>query len=220
MASRRSSSTVDLKHIDTSLAPLYFNFTPSGPDWGFSGLPLTDVLPGTSFYQRVGSVIQLVSLDVCFRLQFAPSFLYPSPFPEFLLRLAFVFDSSPNSLYPSIEDIFQDTDSSGSTSTTVHSGLNTNQVNRYLLLHEIFITTPSSTNTSSNWAPPCQDSYVLTRQFNIKLDGLSSIFSSNPPLPGVSGINSGAIYCVALSSGRAFNYWSITGTARLYYLDN
>lgn len=223
-ASRFTSYGTEYKALDTVLsasaaaptsgAALLFN-----PTGTITCLNL--IQAGSSFYNRVGRKIHLVSLEAKFRINFIPG--ASLTVPDNLLRILFIYDSAPNGAYPSIPDILQDTDQLGNNQTTVFSGINLNYRDRFQVIRDIRVETPSlSTDASSNvvaGTPADQVSFTpFLHEFSKKINNHDQCFraESNPAVMG--DISTGAIYCLCISFVST-TAWQISGTTRLRFKD-
>lgn len=95
---------------------------------------------GSSSFGRIGSKVQMTSLKVSFdyKLLEVGTALYPSGVSQ-SLRVAIVYDRQPNGNYPLIGDIFADNGSSCANVTSLTSGINISNKERFLVLRDEII---------------------------------------------------------------------------------
>lgn len=166
-------------------------------------------------YQREGRTVHMLSLQYKFTI--LPGSTYPNPGDR--LKLALVWDKSPNGNPPVISDIFQDVDQTGVVKTDPESNLNLNNRGRFRILRHWYKIVPVLQSSSSSPQVLNHDQENLTMEgyLNWRTDPKVAVFKDGL---GVSGsIHEGALYCVALSanSTTAAPTWQLFYSFRLRY---
>lgn len=198
----------ELKAFD--VADTAANFvTSAGPPTVVSNLNVP--INGAELYQRVGRKIYMKSLHL------RGTVLNIATAVQDVLRIIVYYDSQPNAAAPTFANLMQD--SNAAAGSTVFSEINLVNRQRFKILKDHQMITPSCTNTAgvlTNLAYPQTDN-ELNFDFFIKLKGLESVFNGTNG-GTIADITSGALGFVIIS-GVTNNSWQLTYSTRLRYYD-
>lgn len=141
------------------------------------GYLLNGVAPGTSKYQRIGNKIRPVSIDCSIMVNnLAGTALKP-------IKVVIIWDKQPTGTIPNYTDIYQNVDSSGTTSSTFFAGRNMNTTDRFITLaSEDIVITPD----------PGSQNYVHVFRMIRSLSGMQQQFKGVDAL--TASIATGACY--------------------------
>lgn len=181
---------------------------------------LNGVQEGSSFYNRIGRRISMRSLHLKFTL--APSGNGAGVGET--LRFMVIYDRQPNGAAPAISDLLLDYDNTGATGTTVKSGMNMNNSDRFVMLRDKILQIPNNgaAVALSAGQEAIMDQFEEKGDFNwfVKLRGSEVHYkaTSNPAVIG--DIATGALYFVTYSNiAVATSGYNATYLARLRYSD-
>lgn len=176
---------------------------------------------GTGFYSRIGNKIRMKSLRVRGIMQFITT---PAATTADIkgnwVRMAVVYDSSPNSgSIPTYDTIFGNTDQAGTTTTNQLDALKFANTQRFSVLRDRIvpynppaITTAGTTNVFSQ--------LVAFDEF-IPLKGAMTQYSTDSSPMTIADIEHGALYVIfRANTNDVVSYCQITDSqARLRYYD-
>lgn len=206
---RPRASPTEVKSVDFQ-ANLYF----SNDATSNSQITLINSLAqGTGAFQRIGRRASMKSIQFKYEIQNYTIGAAPDR-----LRVALVMDMHPDGLVPSFNTIFQNTDSSGSASSGVESGLNLDQSDRFRVLYTRTFNTPTIAGAGGAVVQGNLDYNRMTAHFFKKLNTNLLFKSSNHT---IADIQAGAIYVIAESdvSTLASQSWILKMNSRLRYTD-
>lgn len=211
---RRTSSEV--KSVDTTAASgsgvvLTLNSTPLVT-------PINLIQEGSGFYNRIGRRIEMQSLHLtgqitCRNVQSNQDYC----------RILVVYDRQTNGILPSAAAILADYDQQGAVSTGVYSGVNPDYRERFLILADIRLTMPGTSNASpgtsvTNGVDPLVTTFNINRF--IRLRNLATQYQSthNPSI--IDDISTGALYVMTMGTqAAAAAPWQYNAKWRLRYRD-
>jgi len=181
--------------------------------------PINLISAGSSYFNRIGRKITLKSLHVKLFLDN----LRTTASADYL-RIMVVYDGQSNGSLPSISDIIQDTDQTGTNATYSSSSTNLNNRDRFRVLADWRLVPPTCTNTAGvitnlSAIDPVQPLMDLERY--IKLKGLSTQYKADSSPAVIGDIATGALLLVTygrVASGS--EGWRALGSLRLRYTDN
>lgn len=197
----------ELKAFDVTETNINF-VVPAGPPVPTT---LSAMVNGAELYQRIGRKIYMKSIHIRgFVNLIATS-------TEDFLRIIVYYDSQPNGVAPALTDIIQD--STAAHNTTIMSGINLNNRQRFKILRDHQMHVPNlvlNAGVVSNESFPQTDDQ-LNINFFIKLKGLEAVYNA---VNGgtVADITSGAIGIICFS-GSSNNSWELSFSSRLRYYD-
>lgn len=197
----------ELKAFD--LSSTTNNFTTGGVN-----VPaLNAAVNGAELYQRVGRKCYGKSI----RLRGLISNIATAV--QDVLRIIIYFDSQPNAAAPaSLAALLQDSNAAGTTNALSEINLTNRQ--RFQILRDKSMATPSVTNTAgvltNAFYPETEGGFFAIDHF-IKIKGLESVYNGTNG-GTIADITSGAIgfYLVSLNNN---NSWSLTWTSRYRFYD-
>lgn len=184
---------------------------------------LNGIQEGTSFYQRVGRKVSLMSTRVTGRVEWVLNATGPS-LGEYI-RIMIVYDRQTNGAAPALADILQNVNNAGTATTTSESGLNMNNSERFFVIRDKRIVV-------GNAASPQPGSDVSIQAFqgttesslNIdmycKLKGLQTHYNgtSNPAVVG--DITTGSLYLVIVGTTAVANtQYTFDWASRTRFMD-
>lgn len=220
-------SSSELKALDVSLATAapggaVLNFNSTG-----SIIPLNLVRVGSSFFNRIARRLEMKSLDISI---LPGSLQVTRSAQEDLLRILVVYDRQTNGALPSISDILQDTEQSGTNTTVAYSGINLNNRDRFSIIMDKRIMLPGATATAGAITNPWPNSYGgvtgdkvgigMIREYR-KLKGLLTQYKADSSPAVIGDIATGGLYLITYSTYTAGSeIWAgVDWTCRLRYHD-
>lgn len=180
-------------------------------------IPLNIVTQGAAFYNRIGSRIELSSIQL-------RGFIDPvvnSPTAHDLGRIILFYDRQTNGVLPTRNELLQNRDLGGAASNSALAGINLDNRDRFLVIRDQHIFFPESyggviptivgTNTIS------KEGYneFLVNVY-VKLKGLTTQFKANAG--NIGDISSGGLFLL-FTSQTTNNARNCTWTARLRFKD-
>jgi len=216
-----------MKSLDTVLSPAAISSTNGAslrPSSAGTIACLNLLQVGSNRWQRNGNKVQLMSIDIKLTWQLATE-LGPSIVPDGLIRMIFFYDAFPNGMgFPTIQNVLLDQDQLGTNLTDVFSGINLNLSNRFQVIRDIWIDTPTATidasgNVTSSGFPD-QKSFVLThRAYSQKIRNHVAVYGTNSTPGAVGDISQGALFVICIADKDLSGFWEISGKTRVRYLD-
>jgi len=172
---------------------------------------------GSSMFNRVGRRIQMKSIRL--RYQIEPIIQVRTSSLD-VGKIAVVYDKQCNGAYPTLADVYQDTEQSGTNSATSISGLNMNNRDRFITIIENTPTISSCTNTGGIITNPFPQDITPLYQDEYRKLNLTTHYraDSNPAVVG--DISNGALYLITyanLASGT--ENFRVNWNCRLKYID-
>lgn len=176
---------------------------------------------GSSMFNRIGRKIEMRSVRMNAYMITAPV-TRATVFPDFG-RVMIVYDRQTNGAFPAIADILQDTEQSGTNSTTAQSGLNMNNRERFVTIMDKRITIPQATATAgvlTNVFPNAQELPAKFNEFR-KLRGLTTHFKADSNPAVIGDVATGGLYVISFASNQASGteLFSLDWNLRLKYTD-
>lgn len=159
---------------------------------------------GSSFYNRLGRRIRLVSIHMTGNIN--PTAVNTSV--QDYARVIVVYDRQTNGATPSPGVILGDYDQAGNLSYTSFAGSNPDEKDRFMILaDERLVLPPNLTNIASgDYAPPDTSKNVFTINRFIKLRNLVTHYSANSS-PGVVGdISTGGLFLLTTGAFASPGY--------------
>lgn len=208
-----SASGAEIKAIDIASASYLFRNVATASNI----ILLNGVQTGSGFFNRVGSRIEMKSIHIRGQIVNAVTAISGG------IRMLLIYDRQPNGALPVISDILQSRDQAGTAATSGVSEINLDQRDRFMILRDTKLYTPSVTNTAGVLTNgpqfPGVDSMFDIDQF-IKLKGLTTHYSGTANPVTIANINTGGLYAAFLTStGGNDSCWQFTGGYRLRYND-
>lgn len=208
-----SASGTEIKAIDIPQTTYPFR----NPTTASNIVLLNGVQTGAAFYNRVGSRIEMKSIHIRGQVTNAITAVQGG------VRMLLIYDRQPAGSLPVISDILQSRDQTGAAATTGCSEINLDNRDRFAIIRDTKLFTPSVTNTANVLTNgpqyPGSDTLFDIDHF-VKLKNLVTHFksSSNPTVIG--DIATGALYAAFLtSSGGNDSCWLFNGGYRLRFGD-
>lgn len=193
-----------------------YNFDTTGTIQLLNGLT-----PGNGFSQRNARRIQMKSLKV----QFNINPLANRTAPGDLGRIMIIYDRQTNGALPSIADILQDTSTVPANVTSISSGPNLGNRERFYIIRDYKFTLPAAVVPatgvpSSAYPDSFEGEHQSFVQWYIKLKNLDTVFIGDDSLIG--SIGTGSLLAVTLGGvAPGVPAWGVTSWhSRLRYYDN
>jgi len=205
----KSAPGNELKAFDVALTG--YNVDAAGTPPAAAAAAVNAMINGSELYQRDGRKTYMKSLHFRAWLQVEATAV------QDIIRIVIYYDSQPNGAAPTLATLLQD--SNAAAATSVLSGINLANRQRFQILRDIPILVPSSTFTAgvlTNTAFPDSSGRLFINEF-IHMKGLETIYN------GVNGgtiadITSGAVGFFAFSQ-TTDNSWLLDWTTRLRFFD-
>lgn len=194
-----------------------------GPVNVISTTPTFDLLngiqEGSSFYNRIGRRINMVSLHL--RGQIIVTGLGAGA-SEYL-RVMVVYDRQPNGAAPAIADLLLDYNNAGATTTSSFSHINMNNADRFVMLADIPIAIPWNAQVAQlGDAGAVMDRTKNEVNINrfIRLKDLETHYKSSTNPAAIGDIATGALWLVTVGNQNAATAgFAVVYTTRLRYHD-
>lgn len=171
---------------------------------------LNAMINGSELYQRVGRKTYMKSLHI--RGWFDAT--NAAAIPPDVIRMIVFYDSQPNAAASAVTDLLQN--SNAAAATTVFSGLNLVNRERFKILRDQVHTFPQSIAVAGEYQNVPDTSGIFAINEFIKLKGLESVY--NGTNGGTSAdITSGALWIVTISQHSTD--WTFNFQSRLRYYD-
>jgi len=188
------------------------------------------VQEGSSFYNRIGRRIAMKSIEVKGYYSLVAGTAAAVVKPG-LSRIMIVYDRQPNGSLPAVADILLDYDQSGNTSTTVESGLNLNNRDRFSVvldqrkyLPQVTQSGTSNQLSSTGTVWPTDGSFqnncgVMIQEYR-KLKGMETHYKASSQPSVIGDIATGALLLVLIAGAANDSEWNINLDTRLRYWDD
>lgn len=179
---------------------------------------LNPVQQGVDYYQRLGNKIKPRSLHF---KGFVTCILTAI---QGLCRIVIVLDKAPSGgAIPASTLVLQERDQAGAATNGITSALNIDQRNRFKILRDIWLNTPSLTLTAGVVTNPSNLDQEICLKFNeyIRLDRIPEvqyIGTANPIT--TANINTNAIYVYFISQAGVNNMWQATWSSRFKFTEH
>jgi len=175
---------------------------------------------GSSMFNRIGRKIEMKSERLCGQInQLAVS---RTQLTIDYARVMIIYDRQTNGAFPTIGDIFQDTDQAGTNTTDTRSGINMDNRERFVTLIQKNLLLPQATATAgvlTNVYPNASSVEVIIDEFR-QLRGLTTHYKADSAPAVIGDISTGALYVITDSlSGASTELFAIHLNARLKYVD-
>lgn len=176
---------------------------------------------GSSMFNRIGRKIEMRSIRIRANMITLPV-TRATATPSFG-RMAVVYDRQTNGAFPSIADIFQDTDQAGANTDSALSGINMDNRERFVTIIQKNLVIPQATATAgvlTNVFPNASNVEVVFDEFR-KLRGLTTHYKADSAPAVIGDISTGALYLIGDSTGPASGseLFGISANVRLKYVD-
>ena len=180
-------------------------------------VPLNIVTQGAAFYNRIGSRIELSSIQ--FRGYIDP--VVTSPASHDIGRVILFYDRQTNGVLPTTNDLLQNRDLAGTATSSALSGINLDNRDRFLVIRDQHIYFPE---TYGAVTPTIASNNTISKEgYNeflvniyVKLKGLTTQFKANAG--NIGDIASGGLFLLFISQGTN-NARNCTWTTRLRFKD-
>lgn len=180
--------------------------------------PLNLIRVGSTFCNRIGRKIEMQSLRVAGRLDTLRTVA-----DEEYTRILIVYDRQANGALPAIADILQTTDQATANTTTSFSGVNLNNRDRFVILRDERIVTPSATVTAgviTNLGVVDPVHRLTNFDWYIKMKGLLTQYKADSAPAVIGDIATGSLLLVTFGATAAGSEgWAVALESRLRYLD-
>jgi len=183
-------------------------------------LVLNLVQQGNGSWNRIGRKTHLSSVRLKGAVAFVTAPVVASGVTQApSCRLTLVWDRQPSSsTIPTFDTIFGITDQNGTESCPdVTCPLKYDNMDRFVVLKDMYMTAPSNPLTSTGTAP--QTSVNVGLDVFVKLNGLESVYSGQSAPMTIADISTGALYLVMRSQLIGSSSVNVDGIARLRYKD-
>jgi len=202
----------ELKSLDQPSANFALNSTAV-----FTCLNL--VRAGSSFCNRIGRKINMMSVRMRGWINPIRTITLSD-----VARILIIYDRQANGANPTLQSLLQTTDQAAGNTTTILSGINLNNRDRFVILRDEMIVLPSQTVTAGaittpGWVDPV--SHTFEHDWYVKMGGLSTQFGADSAPAVIGDITTGALFMVTagLNAAGAEGY-QLTAEVRLRYLDD
>lgn len=174
---------------------------------------------GSSMFNRVGRRIQMKSVRLRAQIIFIAGVARTTPVDT--AKISIIYDKQTNGAYPTLADVYLDTEQSGANTATSLSGLNMNNRDRFITIMEKCIVTASGVTTGTGLfqSPFPQD---ITPQYidEYRKLNLTTHFRSDSNPAVIGDINNGGLYFITFSNIPAGSEnFQILWNCRLKYID-
>lgn len=225
-ASQRSGigevKALDISNLTAAPGGAALNFNATG-----SIIPLNLVQAGSSFFNRIGRKIEMKSIDLT--MQANPLTVTRAAGADYV-RVAVVYDRQTNGAIPSLQDIFQNTEQSGTNTTSSLAGVNLNNRDRFSIIIDKRIQLPAVTLTAgvptnvwpNSFGAATGDSVGVgaMREFRA-LKGLLTHYKADSNPAVIGDISTGALYLITFATETAGTegFFGADWNVRLRYTD-
>lgn len=180
---------------------------------------------GSAFFNRLSNRTRAVSLQLTGNIGLTRT--NAAGVQEDFMRIVVYYDRQANGANPSQSDLLLDTDPTGAaTTTTVRSGVNINNRDRFMILRDRKVLLP---NIGVGGVSPADTTFVtdlnvssgkgMNYQEFIKLKGLESLYNSTNG-GTIGDISAGSFGILIFNSDASGSpAWNFTLTARFKFLD-
>jgi len=176
---------------------------------------------GSSMFNRIGRKIEMRSVRLTAQIS-TMAVTRATTTPDYY-RVMIIYDRQTNGANPAMADFLQDTEQTGTNTTTAYSGLNMNNRERFVTLMDKKITLPQATNTAgvlTNIFPNDCDLPIRIDEFR-KLRGLTTHFKADSNPAVIGDIATGGLFMVNLAYTQAngTELYQMAWNVRLKYVD-
>lgn len=202
----------EIKAIDIATVAYAFRL----PATATNVILLNGVQTGTGFFNRVGSRIEMKNLHIRGYVRYAATN------GGSVLRMLIVYDRQPVGALPTISDVLQTRDQSGTATTAGASEINLDNRDRFTIVRDMEYYAPPCTYTGGVLTNgpqfPGQDDKQWDVNEFIKLKELATHFKSTANPATITDISTGALYAFFVTSGTD-SALEFAGGFRLRYND-
>jgi len=174
---------------------------------------------GSGFWQRIGRKIKLKSLHITGSWDATGTGAGAQEYN----RLLVVYDRQCNGAVPSIADILQNVDQTGTPTSNSRCNINLANTERFMIIRDFrFAASSSGTAGLSVVQQQMQPQDDQNNKINwfIPLKGLETLYSANSSPAVVGDISTGALYIVSIGNVSAATAgFEFTYSARLRFMD-
>lgn len=182
--------------------------------------PLNLIRAGSSFNNRVGRKIEMISLRLVGQMVSVRTTV-----AQDYNRIMLVYDRQTNGALPAIADILQATDQAGTNTTDSFTGINLNNRDRFVILRDEHLCMPTQTQAAGTvitnpggQIDPVSTTFKL--DWYVKLKGLVAQFKADSAPAVIGDISTGGLYLVTFGDNVAGTEgWALETQTRLRYLD-
>lgn len=214
--------STEKKVIDNTVFYSFDGGTPGTAVGEFTALNLIRI--GSTMNNRIGRKIKTASIRI--NGGFFPQMQTSNHRSPTQVRLMVVYDRQTNGNLPVLSDVIQCIDQAGTQTTDIYCGMNLNNRDRFLVLHDSFHFLPGlSDNTATgvqNGYPTNSDNY----QVNVyrKIKNLETLYKADSSPAVIGDISTGSIFMLAIhetlgTETDAGTYWEWHGNMRLRFFD-
>lgn len=226
-----TAGSIEVKSVDTQGGQGTYNIPANGVvvNWGAttSAAPtLGNPVEGSSFYNRIGRKICMKSVHIVGAI--LPSNANAGAEPAQFARFLVLYDRQPNGALPSVADVLNNYDESGTTSSSVFSGLNMNNRDRFVVLRDRKFYLPALGVNGATPAnvqgvqidPNVSDHSFIFRDF-IPLKNLEMHFKANSANGPIGDVSTGSLIYLLISESdaNATSAWQLQCNSRLRFVD-
>lgn len=180
--------------------------------------PVNLISGGSGFNNRVGRKIEMQSLHFTGVIQQTAN---NSQVNEYA-RIMVIYDRQSNGVTPSIQTILASYDQSTTAQTTVFSGINPDERERFLILSDQRLTLPATQTAGGSFGPSGTDGLSATWNINrfIKLRNLQTHYKADSTPAVIGDIATGSLLIVTMGGIAAASApYQFVGSWRLRYKD-
>lgn len=174
---------------------------------------------GSSMFNRVGRRIQMKSVRLRIQISYIAGVTRTVPVDTG--KLALVYDKQTNGAYPTLQDVYLDTEQTGANTATSISGLNMNNRDRFITIMEKCIPLAGgSLSATGTFSLPFPQDFTGVYMDEYRKLNLTTHYrtDSNPAVIG--DISNGALYFITYANIAAGSEaFQVTWNCRLKYID-
>lgn len=177
--------------------------------------PLNLIQTGSTFCNRIGRKVEMKNIRVSGRLNQIRSVNISD-----YVRIMIIYDRQTNGAVPSISDILQSTDQTTTNSTSILSGLNLNNRDRFVVIRDLRIAAPPFND--ANETVGATDPLTVATNIDLfaKIPGYVTQYKADSSPAVIGDIASGGLYLVTFggiaAGSEGYNAYL---ECRLRYLD-
>lgn len=174
---------------------------------------------GSSMFNRIGRKIQLKSVRLRFHLRTLPV-TRTVPIQD-VGRISIVYDKQTNGAFPTLTDVYQDTEQTGTNTSTTISGLNMNNRDRFITILDKQILLPSGTLTDGLLTSAYPDNGEnITMMDEYRKLNLSTFYKADSNPAVIGDIATGGLYFITFASFIAgSDLFQVLWNCRIKYVD-
>lgn len=174
---------------------------------------------GSSMFNRIGRRIQLKSLRL--RLQLVTINATRTLQFADVGRIAVVYDKQTNGAFPTLTDVYQDTEQSGTNTSTTLTGLNMNNRDRFITIIDKQVMIPGGVLTAGLLTSVYPDNGEnITMMDEYRKLNLTTFYKADSNPAVIGDIATGALYFITFASYPAGSeLFQVIWNCRIKYVD-